>query len=245
MPLDVLSAQHGGLDEFRVDATREIGALLKRLMDGCVEIGLHAAEGCSVKGTLWSADAERGTIGFSIDANDPNLDTLAHAGPMPAVTYLDGVKLQFEIQQAVLVHNGRSCVLRCSYPQEIFRFQRRSAYRVRPVHRNAPVVRVRHTEIPEIQLALRVLDISISGCALLMPDDLPPLRPGVLLNQVLLELDADTRFHVDLRLQHISSMPPEHRGVRLGCEFANSGGDAMRALQCFIDQTQKRSRLFV
>ena len=69
------------------------------------------------------------------------------------------------------------------------------------------------------------------------------LRPGVVLNQVLLELDADTRFHADLRLQHITSMAPETRGVRLGCEFVATGGDALRALQRFIDQTQKRGKL--
>jgi hypothetical protein len=33
------------------------------------------------------------------------------------------------------------------------------------------------------------------------------------------------------------------RGVRLGCEFQRAGGDAVRALQRFIDHTQKRGKL--
>ena len=31
---------------------------------------------------------------------------------------------------------------------------------------------------PDMQLALRIVDISISGCALLLPSDVPPLTPG-------------------------------------------------------------------
>jgi c-di-GMP-binding flagellar brake protein YcgR len=92
-------------------------------------------------------------------------------------------------------------------------------------------------------LALRVLDVSIGGCALFLPDDVPPLPPGVVLNGVQMDLDVDTRIHVALRLQHVTSINPESRGVRLGCEMVNPGSDVTRALQRYIDQTQKRQRL--
>ena len=94
-----------------------------------------------------------------------------------------------------------------------------------------------------MQLALRVLDVSIGGCALFLPDDVPPLEPGMVMNQVQMDLDADTRFHANLRLQHVTALNPESKGVRLGCEFVNAGSDAERALQRYIDQTQKRRRL--
>jgi c-di-GMP-binding flagellar brake protein YcgR len=50
-----------------------------------------------------------------------------------------------------------------------------------------------------MQLALRVLDVSIGGCALLLPADVPALEPGVTLQGVEIELDADTRFVVTCR----------------------------------------------
>jgi c-di-GMP-binding flagellar brake protein YcgR len=105
------------------------------------------------------------------------------------------------------------------------------------------MARVRHTEIAEMQLALRVLDVSIGGCALFLPDDVPPMQPGVVLNQVQIELDADTRFHVNLRLQHVTSLNSEARGLRLGFEYIRPGGDTLRTLQRFIDLTQKRGKL--
>jgi len=141
------------------------------------------------------------------------------------------------------VRGGRDSVLSASLPRQLFRFQRRSGYRVRPLLNNAPLARLRHSDIAEMQLALRVLDLSIGGCALFLPDDVPSMQPGVQINQVRIELDADTHLLVNLKLQHVTSINPDSRGVRLGCEFVNASGDALRTLQRFIDHTQKRRKL--
>ena len=109
------------------------------------------------------------------------------------------------------------------YPREMFRFQRRNAYRVRPLLRSAPIACLRHPMIPDMQLNLRVLDVSIGGCALFLPEDVPMIEPGVLLNGVELELDADTRITTPLRLQHVTSLQHDAGGVRLGCEMVNVG----------------------
>jgi c-di-GMP-binding flagellar brake protein YcgR len=243
MPLDALGAAPGGLDEFRVTAPGEIATLLRRLYDGNVELNLHAGEGVVVAATVWTTDAGRGSIGFSVDPADPALNALLEGDEVIAVGYLDSVKVQFDLSRLMLVHGARACVLSAGYPRELFRFQRRSAYRVRPLMRGQPIARVRHTDIAEMQLALRVLDVSIGGCALLLPDDVPPLQVGGLINQVEIELDADTRFHVDLRLQHVTSLNGDGNGVRLGCEFVRVDPAAQRALQRFIDQTQTRGKL--
>ena len=71
----------------------------------------------------------------------------------------------------------------------------------------------------------------------------PAIQPGMVMNQVQIDLDADTRIVANVRLQHVSVLNPEAKGARLGCEFVQLGKDAERALQRFIDQTQKRRRL--
>ena len=53
----------------------------------------------------------------------------------------------------------------------------------------------------------------------------------------------DTRFNVTLKLHHVSALHPESKGARLGCELEGLGGESARALQRYIDQTQKRRRL--
>jgi c-di-GMP-binding flagellar brake protein YcgR len=242
MPLDALGA-NGGLDEFRVDSPREVATLLRQLLDGSAVLNLSAADGSVVCGTLWTADAERGTIGFNVEASDPALPALLECDDAVAVGYLDNVKVQFDVNHPMLVRSPAACILNCRYPSELYRFQRRGAYRVKLPMRNAPVARLRHSSIAEMQLALRVLDISIGGCALFLPDDLPALQPGGVLNQVEIELDVSTRFRVDLKLHHVTSLGAEAKGVRLGCEFMRTDPQALRSLQRFIDLTQKRGKL--
>ena len=106
-----------------------------------------------------------------------------------------------------------------------------------------PVATLRHPSLPDMQLALRIVDISISGCALLLPSDVPPLTPGTELNGVQLELDTDTQLAVTLRIQHASSILSSRSGLKLGCAIVRNDNNAERVLQRFIDHTQKRRRL--
>jgi c-di-GMP-binding flagellar brake protein YcgR len=243
MPLDDLAAAPGGLDEFRITAPREILGMLKQFFDASAELHLNARDGSVIDGTVWAIDTDRNTMALSIDASDPKVQNILESDEIVVVGYLDAVKLQFDLHGAVLVRGPQASVLNCRMPREMYRFQRRSAFRVRPAHRSTPVARLRHAEIADMQLALRVLDVSIGGCALFLPNDVPSLQPGNVFNQVQIELDADTRFHVNLRLQHVTSLSGDSEGVRLGCEFVRADSGALRTLQRYIDQTQKRGKL--
>ncbi len=245
MPLEELAATHGGLSEFRLTSPVEISAVLQRICDGNVNLNLNGSDGsfCSVR--LWTVDKGRAAISFSANADDPQLQAVLQCDEAVVVCYLDNVKLQFDVHDLVLVHSGLSSALKCDMPAEMYRFQRRDGFRVRPILRNSPVAKLRHPMIPDMMLSLRILDVSIGGCALFLPDDVPPLSPGVTLNGVHLELDQDTRLQTNLRLQHISSINIDAKGVRLGCEMTDPARDSLRSLQNFIDQTQKRRRLMV
>ncbi len=241
-PLDGMAGDDG-LDEFRVSSPREIQTLLKQLLDGAILLNLNASDGRVYTTAIWTLDSSRGTIGFNADPRDPALQALLECGEGTAVGYLDSVKLQFDMNDLVLVHGNRASVLSCPAPREMYRFQRRSAFRVRPLARAAPTARLFHPDMPDIELALRVIDVSIAGCALFLPDETPSMSPGVLIHDVRIELDADTKFESAMRLQHVTAINAEARGVRLGFEFKRIGGDATRALQRFIELTQKRGKL--
>lgn len=243
LQLDALAAAHGGLDDFRITSQVEVLGVLKSLADGGVPINLNASDGAVYTTTLWSVDPLRGVLAFSADAHSNQVEQLVEAEEAVAVAYLDSIKLQFDVSGLVLVHGGKSSALSCSLPRALYRFQRRAGYRVRPLLRNAPVARVRHPAIPDMALALRVLDVSIGGCALFLPDDVPPLQPGVVLNGVHIELDVDTVLDTALRLQHVTSLNAEARGVRLGCELVDPGADTVRLLERYIGQTQRRQRV--
>jgi c-di-GMP-binding flagellar brake protein YcgR len=243
MPLEALSGAQGSLAEFAITAPRELAAVLKQLADGAVILNFNASNGITLRATLWTVDAARSRLSFAIDAADPRTASLSECEEATIVTYLDAVKIQFDVHSIVVVRGHGASTLSCPMPQVLYRIQRRGAYRVRPLLRSSPQARLRHPEIPEMELSLRVLDVSIGGVALFLPDDVPTVQPGVQVNRVEFDLDAETRFTVDLRILHASSLNNESRGARLGCEFVRAGAEVERTLQRFIDQTQKRRRM--
>jgi len=243
MPLDSLAAAPGGLEEFRITAPREVTAMLKQFQDANLLISLNGSNGAILSTTLWAIDPARGQISFAADADAPVTQRLIESEEAVAVGYLDSIKVQFDVHGLVLVRGIGGSAIGARLPRELYRFQRRNAFRVRPLLRSQPLARVRHPAIAEMQLALRVIDVSIGGCALFLPDDVPAMQPGMVMSRVQVDLDADTRLHVDIRLQHVTALNPESHGVRLGCEFVNPGHEVERMLQRFIDQTQKRRRL--
>jgi c-di-GMP-binding flagellar brake protein YcgR len=206
-------------------------------------ISLSASDGTVYSTTLWSVDGDRRRIAFTADARSPTIQRLVEADEAQAVGYLDQIKLQFEIHNRVLVHSDRACVLQAAFPREMYRFQRRTAYRVRTLERSSPRAVFRHPALPDVTMELRVLDVAAGGCALLLPPDLPAVAPGSALNGVRIILDQDTEFRTGLSVHHITAIQPDATGVRLGCSFGKLAPEASRALQRYIDNTQKRRRM--
>ncbi len=228
---------------FRVNHPQERLALLRHLRDGQVPVIINGPGGAVLTSTLWSVEDQQQRLSFSANPGLPALDRLVEGNEAVAVAYMDSVKLQFDLHELVVVHGVQASTLQCGLPQAIYRFQRRGAYRVRTAERHAPTARLRHPSIPDMQIALRVLDVSIGGCALWLPQDLPPLQAGTRVGEVAIELDTDARFVSALQLQHVTSSSAGDAGVRLGCEWLRLPGSAERVLQRWIDQTQKRRRL--
>ena len=242
----------GGRDawaDFRVGLPQEQLALLRRLRDGTVPVMLNAPDGSAMTVGLWAIDAAQGRLNFSVDETAPTLAPLIDADEAVAVAYLESVKLQFDLQDFMLVRGAQTSTLQCGLPREIYRFQRRNAYRVRPRDSHGPVALLRHPSLPEMRLTLRVLDVSIGGCALWLPHDVPPLQAGTLVASVHVDLDTDTRFSATMRLQHVSahghaeSASGGTPGVRLGCEWQGLEPASERVLQRWIDRTQRRRHL--
>ena len=99
------------------------------------------------------------------------------------------------------------------------------------------------SKMPDMTLELRVIDVSAGGCALWLPQDVPPLQAGTRVAEVTVTLDPQTQFSAAMMLQHVSDYYPGDEGVRLGCEWQPLTPAASRSLQRWIDQSQKRHRL--
>ncbi len=235
---------------FRVAHAPDCLQLLHGLRDGQVPLVLNLPDGSALPTALWTVDAATQRLAFSADIDGGGIARLVEGNEATAVAYLENVKLQFDLQGWMLVQGTQAQVLQCQLPREIYRFQRRNAFRVRSSAQPDPLARFRHPGLPEMTLTLRLLDVSLGGCALWLPSDVPPLQAGTLLGDLQVELDAQTRFSAPATLQHISSLnggdTPGERGpggVRIGCEWRALPGRAERLLQLWIDRVQQRQRL--
>lgn len=231
--------------DFRVSHPGDLLGLLRQLRDGQVPVNLSGPDGHTLTTCLWSLDEQRQRLNFTIDGDRPQLATMIEADELVAVAYLDSVKLQFDLFNLVLVRGAAGLALQARWPREMYRFQRRSAYRVRTLERSSPTAQMRHPALPDMLLSLRVVDVSIGGCALFVEQEVPALEPGTRIANVRVELDADTRFDVGLQLQHVTAIQGGNRGARIGCEWVRLSPSGERVLQRYIDQTQKRRRMLV
>lgn len=226
------------LEDFRVDAEPEIEAWLRQLLGQQVPLQLSTPAGLNFSSRLWNLDPEHHALSLEAQGHTGQLQALIDSPEVMAVAYLDQIRLEFELAPLVLVQSPAMDTLRAPWPQQLYRFQRRQAFRVQPL--GAPRVLLQHPDHPDMALQLRVLDLSISGLALQLPPGLPRPSAGQMLAEVRVELERDNYFNCELRVQHVSEADA---GPRLGCAFGRLPQGAERALQLYIDQTQKRQRL--
>ncbi len=226
-------------EEFQVQAASEIAALLRLLHSEQTRITLSNEAGASLASRVCTLDPAHAALSFDVRATDPMVRELTALGDVTATAYLDDIRIQFELEELMLVNAAEGAVLRGPWPGLLYRFQRRNTFRVRPTSRS-PRVRLAHPE-QQGELSLRILDLSMGGLALLMPPELSPWPPGTLLSAVQVELDRDTRFHAGMHVQHVHTQ--SDIGTPVGLAFSQLENPAARELQLYIDQAQKRQRL--
>jgi len=233
-------------EELRVTSIAEIQAYLRQLQRDRAAVLLNAPPGHSLNGHVCALDADTDVLGVEIGADPAGVSqALVAGGEITAVAYLGTIKLQFELDNAVLVSGDQGAVLRSRVPTRLYRFQRRQSFRVQPASNIYPRVTLPGGNQPA--RTLRVLDLSIGGLALALPAGLAgavPLSIGQPCGGVELELDRGTALQVTLLPHHASPITGDVRGLlQLGCAFVDLDTATTRALQLYVDQTQKRRRL--
>lgn len=241
-----MTAPEAASEEFRVAASAEVAGYLQQLQAEGATVLLNGPPGQSLASHIGTLDVDGNVLGLDIGADPEGISqALVASGEITAVAYLGAIKLQFELDDAVLVSGEQGAVLRSSLPERLYRFQRRQSFRVQPAGSVYPRVVLPGGEATG--RALRVLDISIGGLALALPADANTERPlpvGQVAENLVLELDRITALRIELLPHHASPIAGDPQGtLQLGCSFMELDAAAGRALQVYVDQTQKRRRL--
>lgn len=218
---------------FRVGDPRLRRAMLLSLCSGDAPVTIGSSGGPKVTAALWSVEDEDdgGRLHFNVLTGASDVDAVAALRKPWAAAYLDDVKLQFELLGLVLERSGGRQVLHARIPSYMLRLPRRHSVRVRRSADDSPLATLPGMEIDGSEQPMRVLDISMDGCALLKPAGVAPLVPGDTLPGVTVELGEGVQIEADLRVQHVTPGPVGLHGWRVGCEWQtlNSANAALLA----------------
>ncbi|PTT76220.1 hypothetical protein DBR42_27245, partial [Pelomonas sp. HMWF004] len=128
-----MSAPEAAPDDLRISAAAEIALYLQQLQRANARVQLTGPPGLSLSSRITTLAPDADLLGLEI-ATDPDgiSQVLVAGGEITAVAYLGTIKLQFELDGAVLVSGDQGAVLRSMLPTRMYRFQRRQSFRVQP-----------------------------------------------------------------------------------------------------------------
>jgi c-di-GMP-binding flagellar brake protein YcgR len=236
---DLRPAPEADLAAWRITDPRELLSALRELRDIGAVVHLCDGSGARVMATLHAVDKDRGRLTFTGDATTQGWDAIDGRERVDALAFPGSVRLQLDLPRPVIVGEGGGLRLDTGMPTAVYRIQRRHAFRVRTLECESPNAYFRHPEPPHEMFELRVLDLSVGGCALRTSDPAAPFRRGLRVPGVSFSLDPRTAFACEVLVHHVNRTT---HGLRLGCEMLGLDGSVERALQRCIDQMQKRQR---
>jgi len=227
------------LEDFRISQPLEILTLLGRMAEQSEIVALVAADGVSCLSAIAGVDRGRRLLWLFGTPGDARLEHLLASPWKVAVGYLDHVKIQFRVHNLQWLPGADVGRLACLLPLELYRFQRRSYFRVRPAMYPAPVARARRDQA-DAPVELEVIDISMTGVGLLLPSGSLPFPVGTPLPRATLVLGPALRLRVDLKVMHVTPRRAPEQGHHMGCTLDGLDEDGLHALQHFISQAQLR-----
>ena len=234
-----------GDDENRIDKPPEVVAFMQRLIDVRALVNVSISPTVSITTMLWWVDPGRANIGFSVDADQDGLQQIASADKALAVTYLETEKLQFLMERMGLVRDPQGLALQCRLPASILRFQRRKSFRVKVPSFAPPSLRFRMPGNPDEVIVGKVMDISVGGCAVLLPKGAPLFEAGTLIESSRVDLEPASRFVTGFEVRRSGiheTADGRPIGPMLGIRWTRLDPEAEKLVQTYVNRQQKRLR---
>jgi len=208
------------LGRFALRSLAEIVAVLRAMRDDGVPLNAFLDAGAPFGVvTILVVDEAAGQLEFAGPVDDCLRDRLRTAPLVTFVGFVDAVKVQFATAGMHAEAGDDASTYRVPIPAELIRLQRRTAIRVRPESRRSAVCRIPLLDGTGEREALRVLDISTGGLAVLAYPERFELMVGAEIDDCRLDLPGVGGAVVSLRVRHIGPQPGDERVRCCGCEF--------------------------
>jgi c-di-GMP-binding flagellar brake protein YcgR len=238
------AVEFGPWEPFRVDGAHKRLAALRDICNGGVPVSVGPPGGPVFAAALWSVDEGQNKVHFSVSPEAARESRVNTVHGLWAATYLGETKLQFPLSRLSVEPASDRYLVHADLPPDIYRLARRQGLRLRKAASAGLMARFQHPLAPDLSMKLRVLDISLSGCALWRTSKVLPLVPEQMVREVEVLLDDETLFFTDLEVRHVSPSPADRAGMRIGCTWRTLSHPARDALQGWIETGERRRGRF-
>lgn len=229
--------------------------VLRELCDRALPLHVGGAGRHGVTATLQLVDVLQQQVVLASQDDGMALARALQARPVWAAAQLRGLRVQFVLAAACAAREGHgrapgaagnlasaavgrpeSFLIQARWPREIYRTSRRQAPRwatgALPTPSRRAVLRFCGGHQLVSTRNLRVLDLSESGCAVMLPAGVVPPPLYASLPRVELELDDTQVILADARVRHVA--PAGRNGHRLGCAWENLAPAGQLALRRWL-----------
>ena len=230
------------LEKFTTTNRREILFYLRQLINDGERVSVIFNEGHeTVLTVLLDVDEDDSTLIFDWGGSETANQKLMQSDRAYFICAPHGVKNQFHTHRVhPSQYKGRQAFA-APLPDSYTRLQRREFFRlVLPMTRRLPCF-IRLADGKSIQLS--VVDISIGGIAVELPEGSPEFEIKQLVPRARIELKGVGNLDVDLEVRNIVEIQRVGKTTRrLGCQFAKVSNALENHLQRFITDVQREER---
>ena len=227
------------LEHYLVRTRIDIVSVLRTLAERQIQVRVkfsHKADPAYTK--LLSVKPEYEELVF--DATGiPYVGSLQGTENLTAESRYDSIRILFSAGHLEAASYRGQPAFRARLPKAIARIQRRSSVRCPVPALNPPVVSVRMSADDKFDLHLRVMDISLSGVALVAENPDVSFRTGMTLAHCRIDLPGCGAIETDLELTYVSKMDGGKGWHRLGARFAGLTVLALTHVRRYVSSLER------
>lgn len=230
------------LERYWLYSKFEIDALISRLCDDRVPMTVYWGRDSEFAVTqIMKVDAVLNEVHFDMPNQPQQQDLLLAAAELVCVAFIENIKLQFAIGAPRHSSSGGFPTFVASLPDRVLRLQRREYYRVHLPETVAATCLVPFAGDRGHYEALRVLDLSVGGLAVLAYPRHVDVSFVNVIDHCYLDLPGVGTVNVKIRIAHVDSSP-DGQTRRCGCEFIDLSPQARMMLQRYVHRVDVAQR---
>lgn len=238
--------QRDSLEDYLLSGERQVRQLLHELHQHRALITAHYGGTNSFLTAVLGLSKDENTLLLDASPDEKTMSAALAAGKLICVTQLDQIRIQFVVRNARSASEKGRKLLHAPVPEQILRLQRRATYRLLVPISHASSAHIQFTDQARqlVELDGRLLDISIGGIALLLPQQASELVIGARLKHCRLQFPGHPQLEVQLRVCYLNRQ--EQRSgtqmLRVGFAFVDLPRQYETHIQRYIFQTERERK---